>query len=246
MEEYNQSSSINRKIIMMIFVLCGIGVVWFLISKTTEYYNGIRSGTIDFTQIASKETSQISGSAQNESISTVAHPRLLDFTQDPAIGNASAPVQIVMFADFECPYCQKVFAEVKAMLALRSADVYFVYRDFPITDIHPGAFLAAEAAQCAHDQDKFWPYHDKLYLNAGITNTAESLKLFARQLNLDTTAFDRCLDNHVHEEEVRKDYEDALALGVTGTPTFFFNGNKVPGVITKAGFDQIIDYLKAR
>ncbi|MCW1929929.1 MAG: DsbA family protein [Candidatus Kerfeldbacteria bacterium] len=238
-----KKSTTNRKIFLLLSVLVAVWCVWMFILKTTEYYNGIESGTIDFSQIASNETSNITNASSNTNITTVANPRLVNFADDPSIGDKSAPVQIVMFADFECPFCRKVFVEIKNMLAKYGKDVYFVYRDFPITDLHPGAALAAEAANCAHAQGKFWQYHDKLFL-AGSTNTTETLKTFARQINLDTAQFDSCLDNNFYADEVEDDYNDALALGVTGTPTFFFNGNRVAGVVTSAGFEQIIQYFK--
>lgn len=240
-----KKSNTNKKIFLLICVLVGFWIVWMFITKTTEYYNGIKSGTIDFSQISTHETSSIKNASSNTNVSTVENPRLTDFTDDPTIGDKSAPVQIVMFGDFECPYCRKVFSEVKNMLAKHGNDVYFVFRDFPITDLHPGAELAAEAANCANAQGKFWQYHDKLYL-AGVTNTVDILKTYARQLNLNVAQFDSCLDNHFYTDEVQSDYNDGISLGVTGTPTFFFNGNRVAGVITSEGFDQIIDYLKNR
>lgn len=241
----NPPTSTNRKIVYVVLILCVIGFFWAFLSKTLSFYSGIKDGTIDFTQIAQNETSKLSNAnASTTSAATVDNPRLTDFSQDATLGSPEAPVQIVMFADFECPFCRKVFAEVKSMLADHADDVYFVYRDFPIVDLHPGAQNDAEAAQCAHAQGAFWAYHDKLFLNGVGSYTIQDLKLFARQLNLNTTQFDQCLDTHEFESEVKKDIADGLSLGVTGTPTFFFNGNRVPGVVSKAGFDQIIEYLK--
>lgn len=246
MTETPPTTSTNRKIVYMILILGIVGFAWLFLTRTLSFYTGIKDGTIDFTQIAQNETSKISNANTSAATITVDNPRLVDYSQDPTWGSSTAPVHIVMFADFECPFCRKVFTEVKTMLARHKDDVYFVYRDFPIVDLHPGAQVDSEAAQCANAQGAFWAFHDKLYLNGAGSFTVEQLKIFARQLNLNTTQFDACLDSHEFEQEVKKDISDGLSLGVTGTPTFFFNGNRVPGVISAEGFDQIIDYLKNR
>jgi predicted DsbA family dithiol-disulfide isomerase len=146
----------------------------------------------------------------------------------PARGPASAPVTIVEFSDFECPFCGALFPTLKTIEKTYPATVRIVYRQFPLTNIHPYAQKAAEASLCADEQGRFWEMHDSLF---GFQEdlTIESLKLRAMELNLDAAKFSACLDSGRHAETIRKDKEEAAALGVTRTPTLFVNGRLLLG-----------------
>jgi predicted DsbA family dithiol-disulfide isomerase len=146
----------------------------------------------------------------------------------PARGPADAPVTIVEFSDFECPFCGALFPTLKALEQTHAKTVRLVYRHFPLTNIHPYAQKAAEASLCAHDQGRFWEMHDSLF---GFQQdlTVKSLKLRARELNLDTAAFDACLDSGEQAARVKADMADAAKAGVTGTPTLFVNGRILLG-----------------
>lgn len=160
---------------------------------------------------------------------------------DPYRGSEQSPVTIVEFSDFECPYCQSFAEQVLPQLFdVYGEDVRFVFRDFPITSIHPQAFKAAEAAQCAFEQGEFWRYHDLLFQNQGALDLT-NLKKSASTLGMDTGIFDDCLDSGSYEEEVQADLEDGQLYGVSGTPTFFINGRKVVGAQPFAVFQQIIE-----
>ena len=113
-------------------------------------------------------------------------------------------------------------------------------RDFPLNSIHPSAQKAAEATECADEQDKFWEYHDLVFANQGAIDV-DSLKGYADQLGLDTATFNDCLDEGKQTAEVEKDSEDAQASGVSGTPAFFINGQLVSGAQPFSVFQQIID-----
>jgi protein-disulfide isomerase len=170
----------------------------------------------------------------------LAGPRL-EITYDPhrLKGSAAAPVRIVEFSDFECPYCRAEEQTVKDVLAKYGDRVALAYRDFPLTNIHPKAQLAAEASRCAAEQDKYWEYHDRLFANPGLES--KDLKAHATALGLDTGKFNTCLDDRKEKAAVDKDAEDGRAAGVTGTPIFFINGSPLLGAQPIAEFEKIID-----
>lgn len=158
---------------------------------------------------------------------------------DATLGRKDAPITIVEFADFQCPYSREASFTMRE-LALKYPDkIHYIYRDFPLSEIHPLAQKSAEASECAADQGKFWEYHDKLFQNQSDLSE-QRLYQFASELNLNLSFFRSCLDSGTYKDEVEKDYEDGLQAGVRGTPTFFINGNKVQGAIPKEIFEKII------
>ena len=158
---------------------------------------------------------------------------------DASLGRKDAQVTIVEFADFQCSY-SKESSFVMRELALKYPEkINYIYRDFPLSDVHSLARKAAEASECAADQGKFWEYHDKLYQNQSDLSQ-ERLYQFAAELNLNTSFFRSCLDSGTYKDEVEKDYQDGLQAGVRGTPTFFINGSKIQGAIPKDIFEKLI------
>jgi protein-disulfide isomerase len=160
---------------------------------------------------------------------------------DPGIGPEDAPITIVEFSDYECPYCQQWHTEVfDQLLQTYPEQVRLVYRDFPISNIHPNAMPAALAANCALEQDGFWDYHDKLFrMELGLSTDA--YQEYASQLGLDVEEFVECLDSGRYEEEVQADFDFAANLGVRSTPTFFVNGIAVVGAQPFEVFQQVIE-----
>ena len=158
----------------------------------------------------------------------------------PAKGPANAPVTIVEFSDFHCPFCKRVNPTLDTIAQRYGDRVRIVFRDFPIDQLHPGARKAHEAARCANEQGKFWAYHDMLFDKAPRA-TPEDLKTYARDLKLDVAAFDRCVASGKYVEAVRKDNEEGARLGVSGTPAFFINGRLVSGAQPLEAFVQVID-----
>ncbi len=146
----------------------------------------------------------------------------------PRLGSATAPVQIIEFADYECPYCQKVNEDLIRLREQFGTFVSVVYKDFPLP-MHPLAAKAAEAARCAGDQGKFWEFHDSLFETKKIEPS--QLKDEARALKLDTARFDKCLDSGEEAAPVKKDSQEGLRLGLQGTPSFFINGHFMSGAI---------------
>ena len=161
---------------------------------------------------------------------------------DPVKGNPDAPVTIIEFSDFQCPYCASFFSDTLPQIEQNYIDtgkVKLVYRDFPLS-FHANAEPAAEAAECAGEQGKYWEMHDKLFENQASLSAA-SYKQWAADLGLDTAKFDSCLDSSKYASEIQKDVQDGQAAGVSGTPTFFVNGNKVVGAQPYSVFEQAIE-----
>jgi len=183
---------------------------------------------------------------------------LLD--DDPVKGNPDATVTIVEFSDFQCPFCKR-FHETTLPLILENyvdtGKVKFVYRDFPIQELHPnGAIITALAAECADEQGIFWQYHDKLFETQknwerlAAKDVANELKTYAEELGLDTNQFNDCFDSGKYMDEVKNDLEDGASYGVRGTPGFFI-GNEERGYIKVSGaqpysvFQSVLDQMLA-
>ena len=162
---------------------------------------------------------------------------------DPFVGRPDAPVRIVEFGDFQCPYCFQSFPVVREILSIYKNDIYFIFRDFPVTEIHLDSLKAAMAANCALAQGKFWEMHDKLFINQDNLQTS-ALKRYALELSLNTEEFNQCLDEEKFSQEIAQDYTDGANLGVIGTPTFFINGYRVPGSVPLDIFIKLIESAK--
>jgi protein-disulfide isomerase len=163
----------------------------------------------------------------------------------PVRGPAEAPVTLVEFSDFHCPFCKQSQATLKQLLERYAGKLKLVYRDFPLDQLHPQARGAAEAARCANDQGKFWEYHDVLFAQPPQASP-ESLRRYAEQAGLDTVVFDRCLSSGAHREAVQRDVEEGTRLGITGTPAFFINGRPVLGAQQLEAFTRVIEEELAR
>jgi protein-disulfide isomerase len=159
---------------------------------------------------------------------------------DPSIGSASAPVTLVEFSDFQCPFCQRVAPTLKQVKEKYGDKVRVVWKDFPLTQIHPQAFKAGEAAHCAADQGKFWEYHDRLFANQQALQPND-LKKHATDLGLDATAFASCLDTSKYGERVRDGVAEGSRLGVNSTPTIYINGRVLSGAQPFETFVSVID-----
>ena len=157
-----------------------------------------------------------------------------------ALGPVDAPITIVEFSDYQCPFCKRWHDEVyESLLAAYPGKIKFVYRNLPLTSIHPDAQSAAEAALCAGEQNVYWQYHDKLLSSEILGNGAYTQ--YAQELNLDMIAFDACVTNQKYKDAVQADSDFALNLGVRSTPTFFINGLAIVGAQPLDVFKQIID-----
>jgi protein-disulfide isomerase len=157
----------------------------------------------------------------------------------PAKGPAGAPIELVEFSDFQCPYCLSANPTVDQVLKTYGDRIRFVYRHFPLPS-HPNAKPAAEASVCAADQQQFWPYHDRLFANPSKLGTSD-LKQTAADLGLDAAKFNACVDQHRHAADVEADMKAGGEVGVEGTPAFFVNGRMISGAQPFSAFKSIID-----
>lgn len=161
---------------------------------------------------------------------------------DPVMGSEDAAITIIEFSDFQCPFCARFFEQTLPQIEekyIKTGKVKLVYRDFPLS-FHQYAQKAAEAAECADEQGKFWQYHDKLFENQNTLDIG-NLKRYAQDLGLDSTKFNDCLDSGMMAFEVQKDFNDGSSYGVSGTPTFFINGIMLVGAQPYSVFEQVIE-----
>jgi len=158
----------------------------------------------------------------------------------PARGPATAPITIVEFSDFHCPYCRAVQPTLRELLSRYPGKVRLVYRHFPLDSLHPEARRVSEASICAAEQDRFWQFHDRVYAS-NPDGSAESLQRLAGEAGLDGAKFANCVASGRASDTVDKDVEEGSRHGVTGTPGFFVNGRTLSGNQPLDAFVRIID-----
>ncbi|MBI4411692.1 MAG: thioredoxin domain-containing protein [Deltaproteobacteria bacterium] len=158
---------------------------------------------------------------------------------DPSKGDAKAPVTLVEFSDFQCPFCKRARETVSKVLETYGNKVHYVFRDYPLS-FHKQAKKAAEAAECAGDQKKYWEYNAILWEKQG-QQEIDKLKGYAKELGLNEKKFAECLDSDKYAEEVDKDLNDGIAAGVSGTPAYFVNGMLISGAQPFERFKELID-----
>jgi protein-disulfide isomerase len=169
----------------------------------------------------------------------------IDVGDSPSWGPADAKVTIVEFSDFQCPYCEQFHLATYNLLKQNYGnEVRFVYKHFPLTSIHPEAYPAALASECAREQDKFWEFHDLVYQNQDIMSATQYTN-FAQQAGVaNMPAFEQCVSTAKYKDRVQADYLDGVNHFVTGTPTFYVNGLQIPGAIGYEQLAAIIEQVK--
>ncbi len=155
-------------------------------------------------------------------------------------GPKDAPVAVVEFSDFQCPFCKTVVSTIKQLMDQYPGMVKWVFRDFPIPSLHPTAPKAHEAARCAGAQGKFWEYHDLLFERSP-RHSPEELQQYAQELKLDGSAFAQCLDSGKYQAEVNSDVQEGIRLAVSATPTFYVNGRPLVGAQALPAFQKLIE-----
>lgn len=165
----------------------------------------------------------------------------------PIKGDENAPVTIVEFSDFECPFCGRFYSETLSKIITDYVDTgkaKLYYRHYPLS-FHPNATPLALASECANDQGKFWEMHDLIFektvAGTSSTATADTMKQWAVDLGLDANTFNSCLDNKTHQSKVDEDFAAGNEVGVSGTPTFYINGKQLVGAQPFESFKAIID-----
>jgi protein-disulfide isomerase len=182
--------------------------------------------------------------------------RPVSIDDDHIRGRADAKVTLIEFSDFQCPFCERFYRETLPLIDkeyIQTGKVRMVYRDFPLVDVHKGAQKAAEAAQCAGEQGKYWEMHDMIFANSAAMSV-DDLKNHARVLDIAVDRFNRCVESGQFAEEVKKDVTDGQILGVQGTPTFFVGltgqdntihavpiGGARPYAVFKQTFDRFLE-----
>ena len=164
----------------------------------------------------------------------------ISVTGEPFKGAEKAPVTIIKFEDFQCPFCKQVQPTFVDLLKRYDGKLRLVHKDLPLEAIHAQARQAAEAARCADEQGKFWSYHDKLYAGSPKLSP-EELKSYAKEVGLNVDSFEHCLTTRKYQAIVQKDLSEGTQLGLTGTPTFFINGREVSGNQPLDIFGAMID-----
>jgi protein-disulfide isomerase len=161
---------------------------------------------------------------------------------DYVFGPEDAPITIIEFSDFQCPYCRQWYTDVlQPLFEMYPGKIRFVYRDFPLTSIHPEAMPAAIAADCAGEQGKYYEYHNKLFSGQYNLGSDAYLK-YAAELGLDNEQFAACVESQKYRDEVMADQDWAANLGVQSTPTFFLNGLPLVGAQPLETFKMVIDW----
>jgi protein-disulfide isomerase len=158
----------------------------------------------------------------------------------PSLGPDDAPITIVEFSDYQCPFCRRWHQEVyEQLLAAYPGKIRIVYRNLPLTSLHPDAMAAAQAAMCAGEQDAYWPFHNKLFSSESLDK--QTFIQYAQALSLNVEQFQTCITDEKYKDAVTADSDFAVNLGVRSTPTFFINGLAVVGAQPLEVFKQVID-----
>ncbi len=244
----------------VIFFIAGFIVAWVTFSTTSGNLNpeAIRSAASS----GAREAIQSEVGALRNEVSALRQqiasgvalaptatpgPVTINTEGSPAWGPADAKVTIVEFSDFECSFCARFFRDTYAPLKAKYGDqVRFVFKHFPIEQIHPNATRASLAAACANDQEKFWEYHDTLFNNQNALSR-DGLIAHAQGVGVaDMATFTTCLDSAKHLSTVQADLQEGIGIGVNGTPTFFINGLALVGAQPYNVFEFAIEQaLKA-
>lgn len=210
-------------------ILLGI-IVGFGVSQV-PYFKGINTQA----NVVKENPKPTPEGNQKASLTQEQIAKLAD--DDPVQGEANAPVTVVEFSDFQCPYCSRFVKMIMPSIYenyVKTGKVKFVFRDFPL-DGHPNALPAALATECANEQGKFWEMHDMIFNQqtewSPSEKVADMFAKYAKELGLDTKQFGECYKSQKFASEIKKDLLDAVSVGVNGTPSFFINGKEISGAM---------------
>ncbi len=222
----NQNTS-NRKFIFWLTTIMALALLIF----SVNYFNQKRKLTAGLSSSIESNEFLIESSEQKEE-----HVR----------GDIDAPITIVEFSDFQCPFCLKFHPTMMQVMQNYQGQVKWVYKHFPLDSKHPQARPAAEASECAAEQNKFWEFADGLFENQPRLGQA-LYKDLASQLGLDMNQFEDCVSSRKYKDKVEQDLQQGIASGVKGTPGNFINGQLIPGAVTyenlKSSIDQVLSEI---
>jgi len=254
MQQQKTSEPLNKNLALIcvtVIVLCVVILVWFF--NKPEPSNSVNNNT---------------GNIANNNVPVQQQPRVdqpsgivkVSIDDDPAFGSKNAPLTLIEFSDFQCPFCRLFWRDTLPQITKEYIDtgkLKFVYRDFPLSS-HPAAEPSAQAAECADDQGKFLAMHDKIFQEQAkqgqgtVQFTSQDIKTWASQIGLNTLKFNQCLDSGKYADEVEKDLADGSAAGIEGTPGFFIgksdssgviNGTLISGAQPFSAFKAVIDQI---
>ena len=234
----------------MIFVgvlgLLFIGGLWF--GGLIVYYSlGISRGdgaTLEADLRASQFTFDTSRHTEESTPIVLEDVQSIIHGETPTLGSPDAPVTIVAFIDFECPFCQAAFPTFQRVIEHYEPVVYVVFKHFPLASVHPLSVKASEASACAHEQGAFWPYYQMVFERKALAQT--SLRSYAQSLGLNMVQFNGCLEECRYKHVLDTDLRDGVSLGTRGTPTYFINGQRVEGAVSREEWDaRILEHLSS-
>ncbi len=222
-------------------------VLW-VAGQTAVYYADLKKGGASLEDW--RLDASISNLVANANVTPADLARLVPIGIGyPELGAPAAPVTIVEFIDYQCPFCQESAPSVRKVMAALGDRVRLIIRDFPITELHPGATRSALAAHCVleQSQDLYWRYHDLLFSNVE-GHTPEQLRDWAHSAGAEMGAFDACVASDRYLSQIDEDIQTGLRAGVQGTPTFFVNGVQFQGALDEKALTRVVNVLleKAR
>ncbi len=214
-------------VLILIFLFGGIFAI-----QTYIYYKQIKNNQMQFA------VEEFEGEFFNPEL--LEQRQILETADDPSLGPDDAPITIVEFGDFECPFCRRSYTVIRELESIYRGKIRIIFRDFPIINMHENAMLAHVAANCAHEQGKFWAMHDKIFANQE-NISKEDLKKYAGQIGLREQVFNSCLNSNKYNKEIVEDLNNGVRLGVGLTPTWFINGFKLEGALTLEQWKELLD-----
>jgi len=257
--EINQNN--NEKISVKKSTFNGLLIGIIILVGITAFFAGSYTSNLNSNQISVEDLDEAIAKLELKLLQNqlptkqAAEPVKISVDDDPIMGDSDAPITIVEFSDFQCPFCARFHTQTLPSILeeyIEQGKVKLVFRDFPIQSIHPNALPASVAAECANDQNKFREMHDALFEKQSEWNkleTTEALSLFSKyasEMQLDQESFDSCLTSGKHIPEIQNDLNDGRDYGVTGTPGFFVGNDQIGFVELKGAqpfesFKKVID-----
>jgi len=211
--------------------------LYFFVSYSWQLKYGDIDNVNQLTRTFGGGFTSIGGTRSNISVSIPDYRQFIR-NDNPTIGQRSAPITILMFIDFQCPFCQASFPVLKEVIDTYDSAIHIVFKHYPITSIHPDAFRAAQASMCAYAQGRFWEFHDTVFSVRALDES--SLYTYAEISGTNLLTFERCMQSNTYDQMINQDLEDGLTIGIRGTPTYLVNGRVIEGSPDIEGWRQLI------
>lgn len=223
-----------------------VAAILIFIGFVGYYMLQIRQGNGPTIQEQIQSSTRFSGAPELATTQPTAGRDVTPFIRsfNPRSGNADSPVTLMVFIDFECPYCQAAYSTFETLRDRYDAGIHIIFKHFPLESIHPRAMHAALAASCAEEQGRFWEYYQEVFLSKDLSQDA--LLRYAQTLGLNMPIFTDCVESRRYESHINQDIQDGLTLGVRGTPTYILGTQMLEGVFPLETWDtRIIAAIQA-